>query len=109
MAGGSIELSGLTKRFSEIAVDNGGSVTRKVSLRMTAIAGRPPASLEIGGDLTSLHVQLDRAPVPIALSLDVPPGRHLVQFRSDGKPVVAPNDPRVMVWRAENPVLEELP
>jgi phosphoglycerol transferase len=105
--------SGPTWRWSsgrgEIAVDNGSRVVRRVSLKMTAFAGKPPARLEIDGDLTSSRIQLGAQGAPISLALDVPPGHHVIRFRSDGKPVDAPNDPRTLIWRAEDAVLEEVP
>jgi hypothetical protein len=108
---GTESLSGLTWRWcaaaGELAVDNGSRAVRQVSITATAFAARPPASLEIDGDLTSARLELGPKGTPLALSLAVPPGHHTIRFRSNGQPADAPGDPRTLVWRAENPVAEE--
>jgi hypothetical protein len=104
-------LSGRSWRWcsagGELTIENGSRFDRQVSVRMTAVAAKPPASLEIDGDLTSARFELGPQGAMVSLSLRVPPGRHTVRFRSDGQRADAPGDPRVLVWRAEAPVAEE--
>lgn len=90
----------------EVVVDNDTALVRRVSIRMTLVAARPPARLVIEGDLMSGAEDLVGL-VPLAREVDVPPGRHVVRFRCDGPRVEAPRDPRTMVWRIENLSLEE--
>jgi len=110
---GTESLERLTWRWcsaaGELAIDNGGRFERPVSIRMTAFAANPPASLEIDGDLTSARFELGQKGTPVALALKVPPGHHTIRFRSNGQPADAPGDPRTLVWRAEDPVAEEVP
>jgi phosphoglycerol transferase len=93
----------------EILIENGSRTARPIAIRMTVIAGKPPAHLDLDGDLVSRRLELGPRAIPLALSLSVPPGRHRITFRSDGRPADAAGDPRTLVWRAEDPVLEEGP
>ena len=91
----------------ELAIENGSRFDRQVSVRMTAVAAKPPASLQIDGDLTSAKFDMGPQGAMVSMSVRVPPGRHTIRFRSDGQRADAPGDPRVLVWRAEAPVAEE--
>ncbi len=104
--------SGTTFRWcgarGEIYVDNEGRWPRRLSVRATLAAARPPARLNVDGDLLAASVDLVD-PVAFARTLDVAPGHHVIRFASDGRPAEAPGDPRVMVWRLEGLAFEELP
>jgi phosphoglycerol transferase len=93
----------------ELVIENGSRSDGQLSIRMTLAAANPPASLQIDGDLTSSRVELGPKGAPLSLTLRVTPGRHVIRFRSDGKAADAPGDPRTLIWRAEDPIVEEMP
>ncbi len=90
----------------ELDVDNETEWGRTMTIRTTIVAARSPARLILAGDLLSETVDLVDA-VPFVREIDVPPGHHTIRFACDGEPAVAPEDPRTMVWRAEDFVIDE--
>ena len=87
----------------EVEVENVAGGEREVSLRMTMIPAHTPARITIDGDLISLPVtDLPAAGLPFARVIKVAPGRHLIRFHCDGKPAIAPLDPRTMLWHAND-------
>jgi hypothetical protein len=90
----------------EIDLKNGGLADRWASFSMKAVAARPPALLRVEGDLLSERIELPSEGTLFTRRLRVPPGYHVIQFHCDGERADAPLDPRSLVWRADNPVLE---
>jgi hypothetical protein len=70
------------------------------------VAAHSPAVLTIEGDLLAETIEL-AGPTRFVRTLKVPPGRHVIRFRSDGRPAEAPGDPRTLIWRAESFALSE--
>jgi phosphoglycerol transferase len=95
-------------RQGVIHFNNDLGVTRRLSMRMVALAAHWPARLRLDGDLYSATLTLDGA-LTIDRVLDVPPGHHQIRFTSNGRPADVVGDPRTMVWRMEDFVLSELP
>jgi phosphoglycerol transferase len=91
----------------EIGVENRAPIARRVVVKMTMVAAQSPALLELQGDLWSERVALSGS-VAFDRVIDVPPGRHRIQFACDGRKADAPTDPRTMVWRIEDFVFEEV-
>jgi hypothetical protein len=96
-------------REGELVIENGSRNERLLSIKMTLAAANPPARLTIDSALVSERLELAPMGTAFTRTLKVPPGRHMIRFRSDGKPASAPNDPRVLIWRAEDPVVEQVP
>jgi NAD(P)-dependent dehydrogenase (short-subunit alcohol dehydrogenase family) len=91
-----------------IHFNNELGMTRRLSLKAVLHAAQWPARLRLSGDLISATITLDTA-LSFDRELDVPPGHHVIHFSSNGRPAFAPGDPRTMVWRMEDFVLDELP
>jgi phosphoglycerol transferase len=90
----------------DIAVENPSPVERRVSLAVTLGAAQPPARLSLDGDLLNREMTLTQGGTRLQETLTVPPGRHLIRLRSDSRP--APGDPRRLILRVENPVIDQL-
>ncbi len=93
-------------RRGEVVIESRAPFTRRALLRATFVGARPPGTLTIAGDLLSRRLDL-ATPVPFAQAIDIPPGRHVIRFESNGKPAVVPSDPRTLVWRIEGFMLDE--
>jgi phosphoglycerol transferase len=90
----------------EWVFENDGTAPRRARVRATLVAGRPPARLTFEGSVLAASVDLEE-PVAFEREILVPPGRSVVKFHCDGKPVHAAPDPRTLVWRAENLTVDE--
>jgi phosphoglycerol transferase len=90
----------------ELRIVNDTALVRTVSIHATLVAAQRPARLIVEGDLTGDSIELAGS-VPFAREIEVPPGSHVIRFACDGKPAEAPADPRTLVWRVENFVLED--
>jgi hypothetical protein len=93
----------------EVRLENPAEVPLEASIRMTLVAARPPASLDVAGDLFSERLTLPSGGSTFSRTVTIPPGQHVLRFHSDGAPAVAPLDPRQLVWFAQNAVVETLP
>lgn len=93
---------------AEARIENDSALERKIAVKMRFGAAHPPARLIIEGDLLTASVEIDAAGVSFERLLTIPPGSHVIRFHCDGKPAVAPRDPRVMIWRIENFAFNEL-
>jgi phosphoglycerol transferase len=91
-----------------IEVENGASFDRLVKITMEVKAATPPMTFALGGDLPAETVTVGDAGVTFDRTLRVHPGRNTIRMSGEGKPAVAPPDPRRLIWRLENPVLEEV-
>lgn len=94
---------------SELRLTNPGHAALHARLRATFAAARPPAQVVVQGDLLSTRLTLAGDGTAFVAEVDVPPGAHAVRFHCDGARADAPEDPRVLIWRAENFVLEQWP
>jgi hypothetical protein len=84
----------------DLEVRNDAATDRQASLQMTLMAAQPPANLFIEGDIMAGSLELKVEGTKLTHVITVPPGRHVLRLRSDGKRADAPGDPRVLVWRA---------
>ena len=91
-----------------IEVENGASFERLLKITMEVKAATPPMTLTFGGDLPAETVTVDDAGVTFERTLRLHPGRNTIRMSGEGKPAIAPGDPRRLIWRLENPVLEEV-
>jgi hypothetical protein len=94
---------------AQMEIDNDTPVERIATLSMTPWASKPPTTLVIEGELWSERFEVRRTGAPLTHTMKIPPGHHRLRFRMDGQPADAPADSRRMhlIWRAENPRLEE--
>ncbi len=70
-----------------LAVDNGGT-------------------LEMTSPFFKERLKLDKAGAKFVKRFTLPPGEHVITFKSDGKRIVAPNETRELVFRVRNFKLE---
>jgi phosphoglycerol transferase len=76
---------------------------RKIHLRMDChTVYEEPATLEITGDLLNKRMTINAWSGRVAETITVPPGKHSIRFRCEGRPVWAPADPRKLVFRVHN-------
>jgi hypothetical protein len=69
---------------------------------MTFVGGQEEfADLSISG-LAADHLKVSTRPAFYSKTVTVPPGESLIKFTCNGRPVDAPLDPRVLVFRIEN-------
>lgn len=85
----------------EIRFENEIGIARRLTLKATFAAARPPAKLDIVGDLFSATVEL-RGPELFQRELEVPPGSHFLKFQCHGCGVINNGDPRTLVWRIDD-------
>ena len=92
----------------EIHIDNDARAPRRAEVRATFFAAQPPAVLTLDGDLISARLELSGA-TPFVRAVEIPPGHHVIRFRSEGRPAEAPGEARTLVWRIAGFALEEGP
>jgi phosphoglycerol transferase len=92
----------------EIWLDNRSPSPKHVTMAMQVLAANPPSRLIVAGDLVFDDIPLGDVWVPFSQTFIVPPGEHVVRFRSDGRPADVPG-PRMLVWRARNVAIDESP
>ena len=92
-----------------IDVENDAQVAQSGTLTMTVVAAVAPSTVTIQGDLLSEALRIGDSGELLARALTVAPGHHRMSFRSDGLPARVPNEPRTLVWRADNPRFDEIP
>jgi phosphoglycerol transferase len=88
----------------KVEIRNSTGRARTVTLEMgLSSADANPSNLWIDGPSFAEHVQIiaggDRL---FRKSFTLPPGRHAITFRSDGKKLDAPLEPRTLVFRVHN-------
>jgi hypothetical protein len=69
---------------------------------MRISAGLPPATLQVTSDLWTETIVLPPDGAAVSRPLVVPPGSHEIRLQSDGQPVIAPRDPRQLVFRIDD-------
>lgn len=84
--------------IGELEITNGVSRPRQVNLE-TAFTTENDATLWISGNLLTEEVKTGQKPLPFTRSFTVPPGKHVIHFRSDARRVLAPGDFRYLVFK----------
>jgi hypothetical protein len=82
------------------------TITLEMDLRT---GGAGPSRLDLESPLFADHLVITGSPSRYTRNLRVPPGRHLVCFRCDARPLGAPGDWRRLVFRVENFTLADGP
>jgi hypothetical protein len=85
-----------------LEISNPSPRAARVDLSMRISAGLPPAQLQVTSDLWTETLVLPPDGAAVSRPLLVPPGSHLVRLQSDGEPVIAPRDPRQLVFRVDD-------
>jgi hypothetical protein len=84
----------------ELWLENPSRQMKTVKLEMVLETGQvQPSRLRVEGPLISWESAVGAAGQSVRKDVAVPPGRHLIRFRSDAKPLDAPGDPRVLVFK----------
>jgi phosphoglycerol transferase len=80
---------------------NNSRAARQVKMEMRLAAGRD-ANLRIESQLINESLKISYAGIPFNRTLTIPPGRHTIRFYCDAPRIIAPLDPRILVFRLEN-------
>ena len=91
-----------------IQIFNGAGFDRLLRITMEVKAATPPMTFTLGGDLPTETVTVERAGVTFDRTLRLRPGRNTIRMTGECAPAVAPWDTRRLIWRLENPVLQEV-
>jgi hypothetical protein len=59
-------------------------------------------TLEMNSPFFKERLKLDKVGTRFVKSFSLPPGEHIINFKSDGQRVAAPNDNRELVFRVRN-------
>jgi len=106
-------LPGMTWRWCsgscELSLENASTSPRTVWLKTTVMVANSPAVVVIDGGLLNERIDVPAEGAPLSRKFSLPPGRHIIHFSSNGRPAVAPNDPRTMILRTVNSSIEVLP
>ncbi len=86
--------------IGELEITNGSAQAREVKLE-TSFATENDATLSISG-LLNEQVKTGKEPLAFSRSFTIPPGKHRIHFRSDGRRVLAPGDFRYLVLKLSN-------
>lgn len=92
----------------ELHINNLSQQPRQVTLEMAFVGGYEQFDDLIISGLISDQLKTNVVPVPYSKTVTVPPGISIIKFRSTGRPINAPLDPRVLVFRIENFKMTEL-
>lgn len=60
------------------------------------------STLRLTGDLFTDTIRVNSAGTGYSKEMTVTPGKHIIKFSCDAKPVDAPGDPRVLIFRVIN-------
>jgi phosphoglycerol transferase len=91
-----------------LEINNSWDSARAVELTTTFAAAQPPLQLRIDSPLLTERIEVPPQGAPLTRTLTVPPGRNLIRVRGDGRPAIAPGDPRTMIWRMNNTAIKDL-
>jgi hypothetical protein len=88
----------------KIEFENSTGRSRTVWLQMGLSGADPnPSNLWIDGPSFTEYLHITASgEIPFRKSFTLPPGRHAITFRSDGKKLDAPMDRRSIVFRVHN-------
>jgi len=92
----------------ELHINNLSQQPRRVTLEMAFVGGHEQFDDLIISGLISDQLKINVVPVPYSKTIAIPPGISIIKFRSTGRRVDAPLDPRVLVFRIENFKMIEL-
>jgi hypothetical protein len=93
----------------EMIVTNSSDVPRQVQIEMTLASGHSQFSaLRLSGPLWDEEFKIDHFGQSTGKTLTVPPGDHAIKLACDARRVVAPSDPRRMVFKVMNFKLREV-
>lgn len=92
----------------ELHINNLSQQARRVTLEMAFVSGYAQFDDLIISGLISDQLKTNAVPVPYSKTITVPPGISSIKFRSTGRRIDAPLDPRVLVFRIENFKMTEL-
>ena len=82
----------------------------KMTVELVALAGaEDPSSLTVSEGGSKEVLQITGKGTPFSKRLLLPPGRHVVSLSTAARPVEAPGDPRVLVFRLTNAHLHRVP
>ncbi|MEP7340707.1 MAG: hypothetical protein ABI977_23455 [Acidobacteriota bacterium] len=85
----------------ELEVTNGAPQSKQIKLE-TAFSTENDATLRISGDLLNEELKTGQKPLPFSKTFTIPPGKHVIHFRSDARRVLAPGDFRYLVFKMSN-------
>jgi phosphoglycerol transferase len=91
---------------SVIVLHNSGSMRRRMHLRATIETPSGPSNVSILFPDRTLTVATSPLGSRLDVTFTVPPGIEHIQFHTDAAPIVAPGDPRVLVFRLVDPEVE---
>jgi hypothetical protein len=87
----------------ELLIDNTSGKERKIKLEMGLATGYEEfANLSLDGPSFSEKLKINMNPTAYSRTITLPPGRHVIRFACDAKPVHAPWDNRSLVFRVLN-------
>jgi phosphoglycerol transferase len=87
----------------ELHIHNISQVEREITLEMDLATGYEQLSdLSVRGPLFSKTLRINSTPQSFSITLKAPPGKSVVEFRSNARRVVAPADQRVLMFRVIN-------
>ncbi|WGU93814.1 hypothetical protein QJQ58_25320 [Paenibacillus dendritiformis] len=96
-----------SSKSSEFVLNNPSKNTKKLDMKMTFRTGSEAFSkLKIKSDLFQEEITLNNEGYEFIKSISIPPGRHSISFESDASKVVAPTDPRELVFAVYNYTLK---
>jgi hypothetical protein len=93
----------------QVALDNSLARIRRVKLTMIyRTATGEQAQLVVDSSLLPAPLRIKAPVARIEQVVSVPPGRHVMRFRCDGKPLAAWPDPRVLIFQLQDFCCEEV-
>jgi phosphoglycerol transferase len=91
----------------ELILENPREARREATLEMVVEAAvQEPAKLHIKGAGRDETVALGSGPVRIALPLSLPPGKSVIDLKTDARLILPPNDARQISFRVINATLD---
>jgi phosphoglycerol transferase len=92
------------RAVGELEIENLDARVRKITLTAKLAPGvQEPSRMWIEGELLNAALDLPATGAPFAATVAVPPGRHIIRFRSSAKRLIPDNgDPRDLVWMIQD-------
>lgn len=87
----------------ELEFINSSKNTQQVIINMSFVTGyEDKSNLLISSSLFTENLKINNNPTIFTKTIIIPPGKHIIRFTSDAKRVIAPNDPRDLVFMVRN-------
>lgn len=87
----------------QLRIMNASSKENHIKIKMMFATGyQEKSTLTINSDLFNDKLSINNNGTEYARELIVPPGNHIISFKSDAKRVYAPDDPRNLIFRIIN-------